>query len=422
MLSPGQIAPPIRHVVRRTDNVRVGARRGDRLRPRPPRGPCPGARRPASPIEIPYDSLIVAAGVDPVVLRPRRVRPLRPGHEDDRRRPGAAPAHLRRLRDGRGGRPTRSSAQTWLTIVIVGAGPTGRRAGRAGPRAGACAACKGEFRNVRPGRGPSAAARRRQGAAGHLRRPALRQGDQGARAPRRRAAHGRPGGRRGRQRRRRRSGDGRRQHRASTPTPRSGPPASRRRRWPAKLAEASGADARPRRPHRGAARPHPARTSRGVRRSATWPTLGKLPGVAEVAMQGGLHAANTICAPAQGQGGVAVQVPRHGQRGDHRPLPRHRQRAQGCASAGSPAGWCGSSSTSPSSPGSAIGCTTMLRWLRSMIGRGRAEREFSTAHTGGDLSLPASVRAIVQPQPVPERRPQRVGTDCGVSRKRGHVR
>jgi len=45
--------------------------------------------------------------------------------------------------------------------------------------------------------------------------------------------------------------------------------------------------------------------------------------------------------------------------------------------------------------------TTMLRWLRSMIGRGRAEREFSTVHTGGDLSLPESVRAIVQPNPTP---------------------
>jgi NADH dehydrogenase len=45
--------------------------------------------------------------------------------------------------------------------------------------------------------------------------------------------------------------------------------------------------------------------------------------------------------------------------------------------------------------------TTMLRWLRSMIGRGRAERVASTAHTGGDLSLPESVRAVVQPNPYP---------------------
>ena len=51
--------------------------------------------------------------------------------------------------------------------------------------------------------------------------------------------------------------------------------------------------------------------------------------------------------------------------------------------------------------------STMLRWLRSMIGRGRAEREFSTAHTGGDLSLPEAVRREVQPTPYPDapRRP-----------------
>ena len=39
----------------------------------------------------------------------------------------------------------------------------------------------------------------------------------------------------------------------------------------------------------------------------------------------------------------------------------------------------------------------MLKWLRSMIGRGRAEREFSTAHTGGDLSLPDSVKGQIEP-------------------------
>ena len=45
--------------------------------------------------------------------------------------------------------------------------------------------------------------------------------------------------------------------------------------------------------------------------------------------------------------------------------------------------------------------TTMLRWLRSMIGHGRAEREFSVAHTGGDLSLPKSVLSFVEPAPFP---------------------
>ena len=45
--------------------------------------------------------------------------------------------------------------------------------------------------------------------------------------------------------------------------------------------------------------------------------------------------------------------------------------------------------------------TTMLKWLRSMIGSGRSEREFSTAHTGGDLSLPDEVKKIVEPTLFP---------------------
>lgn len=45
--------------------------------------------------------------------------------------------------------------------------------------------------------------------------------------------------------------------------------------------------------------------------------------------------------------------------------------------------------------------TTMMRWLRSMIGRGRPEREFGVAHTGGDLSLPDSVLRLVQPSQFP---------------------
>lgn len=44
---------------------------------------------------------------------------------------------------------------------------------------------------------------------------------------------------------------------------------------------------------------------------------------------------------------------------------------------------------------------TMMKWLRSMIGRGRAEREFSVAHTGGDLSLPDQIRKQVEPNLFP---------------------
>ena len=45
--------------------------------------------------------------------------------------------------------------------------------------------------------------------------------------------------------------------------------------------------------------------------------------------------------------------------------------------------------------------TTLLKWTRSFIGSGRPEREFSVMHTGGDLSLPDSVRSLVEPNPLP---------------------
>ena len=76
MLSPGQIAPPIRHVVRRCKNVRVELAEvtGFDLDRRVVHATTPAD---LEPVEIPYDSLIVAAGVEPVVLRARRAGPLR---------------------------------------------------------------------------------------------------------------------------------------------------------------------------------------------------------------------------------------------------------------------------------------------------------------------------------------------------------
>ena len=45
--------------------------------------------------------------------------------------------------------------------------------------------------------------------------------------------------------------------------------------------------------------------------------------------------------------------------------------------------------------------STLLKWIRSMVGRSRAERVFSVGHVGGDLSAPESVRAKISPQPFP---------------------
>ena len=81
-------------------------------------------------------------------------------------------------------------------------------------------------------------------------------------------------------------------------------------------------------------------------------TVNNLPGVAEVAMQGGLHAANTISRRLEGK------TPCRSSTATWAASPPSAASAPSpaCtrfASAGSPVGWCGSSSTSPSSPASA---------------------------------------------------------------------
>ena len=260
MLSPGQIAPadPARRPKVRERPRRAG--RGDRVRPRPSGRPRHRRRPPPrhrDPVRQPHRR----RRCEPVVLRTRRAGPVRAGHEDDRRRPRAAPADLRRLRDGRGRRRSRRAA------AMADDGHRRRRsdrggAGRAGARARGSLP-QGRVPHVRPRFGSRAAARRREGTAGHLRRPALGEGDQGVGAPRCGAADGGQGGGGGRVRgRRRRSGrqqvPDRGPHddlgggRAGVPTGRQAGRSERGR-------------ARPRRPHRRAPRPHPSRASRGVR-------------------------------------------------------------------------------------------------------------------------------------------------------------
>ena len=129
-------------------------------------------------------------------------------------------------------------------------------------------------------------------------------------------------------------------------------------------------------------------------------SLDKLPGVAEVAMQGGLHAANTISRRLKGEPALPF---RYRDLGSVATIGRFRAvasirkvRVSGFL------GWLVWFFVHLAFlTGFGDRFSTMLRWLRSMVGRGRAEREFSTAHTGGDLSLPAGVRAIVEPNPFP---------------------
>ena len=322
MLSPGQIAPPIRHVVRRSDNVRVVLAEvtGFDLDARVVHASAPADLRP---IELPYDSLIVAAGASQSYFGHDEFALHAPGMKtiDDalelRRRV------LRRLRDGRDGdRPGR--ARPMADHRRRRRRSDGCRARRAGARAGdAFAAWRVPQR--RSDRRPRAAARWRQRATGNLRRSALGQGDQGARAARRRAPHGFPGRRRRRQRRRR-PRQGRRPHphrrlhhgvgrRSSSVT--VGRQARRGERR----------DARPGRAHRRRRRPHDPRTPRGVRDRRHGD--GARPAGRGRGGDAGWSARRQHDRPpAQGRRRVALQVPGHGQRGDHRALPRHRQRAQ----------------------------------------------------------------------------------------------
>ena len=149
MLPPGQIAPALRHVVRRSRNVRVDLAEvtGFDLDRRIVHASTLGVRDRRDPLRQPHRG----SRGHPVVLRPRRVRPLRPGHEDPRRRPRAATAHLRRLRDGRdGGRCRRTRAVAHRRHRR--GRPHRGRAGRAGARAGGAKPPR-RVPDLRPGHG-----------------------------------------------------------------------------------------------------------------------------------------------------------------------------------------------------------------------------------------------------------------------------
>ncbi len=133
-------------------------------------------------------------------------------------------------------------------------------------------------------------------------------------------------------------------------------------------------------------------------------TYQHLPGVAEVAMQGGLHAANSIARRLDGKPSATFT---YRDLGSVAAVGRFRAIAsvRGLRLSGF-AGWCVwffVHLAFLSGYGNRL--TTMLRWMRSMVGRGRAERQISTAHVGGDLSLPSSVRSIIQPTPFPNSPP-----------------
>jgi NADH dehydrogenase len=393
MLSPGQIAPALRHVVRNEKNVTVqlAAVVGFDL----DRKVVRAVIGRAIPVEYPYDSLIVATGAgqsyfghDELAFYAPGMKTLDDALELRRRIFGAF--EMAELTDD----PTEKNR--WLTFVVIGAGPTGvELAGQI--RELAVRSLRGEFRTFSPdvvrvilvdgGDAPLAAFGERL--SGKVATTLVKLGIElrmGARVVGV-------------------DNDGVDVQKADGPARidthtaiwAAGVQASPLAKM---LADASGATV----DRSGRVEVLPDLSLPGhpeVFAVGDMALVNNLPGVAEVAMQGGLHAANTIL---RGIGGKPANDFRYRDLGTVATIGRFRAvvKVRGIQLSGFP-GWLVWMFVHIGFlTGFGNRLTTMLRWLRTMVGRGRAEREFSTAHTGGDLSLPESVRAQVQPNPFPQ--------------------
>ena len=392
MLSPGQIAPPLRHVLRHARNVRVELAEvtGIDLE----RHVVVASRPTGDAIEIPYDDLIVAAGAgqtyfghDEFALYAPGMKTLDDALELRRRILGAFEMAETA--------PNDAERASWLTIVIVGAGPTGVEiAGQV--RELALRTLVHEFRTIDPtsvrvllldgGNAPLATF------GDHLSERARAQLEHlgvelqmGARVTSVDAT-------------------------GVTVQTEAGTEHIDARVviWAAgvhasPLAEmlARGTDAQLDRSGRIAVLPdltvpgHPEVFAVG-----DMTTLDDLPGVAEVAMQGGLHAANTIVRRMKGKEpaqfhyrdlGTVATISRF-----HAVCSVRKLRLSGF-----PAWLVWLFVHLAFLNGFANRFGTIWAWTRSMLGRARPERVFSVAHTGGDLSTPESVRSVIQPNPLP---------------------
>jgi NADH:ubiquinone reductase (H+-translocating) len=129
-------------------------------------------------------------------------------------------------------------------------------------------------------------------------------------------------------------------------------------------------------------------------------SLDNLPGVAEVALQGGLHAANTILRRLNGESTLPF---RYRDLGTVATVGRFRAVAsvRKLKLSGFP-GWVVWLFVHLAFlNGFANRFTAVMSWARSMVGRSRMSLVFSVAHTGGDLSTPSEVLAILEPNPYP---------------------
>jgi NADH dehydrogenase len=129
--------------------------------------------------------------------------------------------------------------------------------------------------------------------------------------------------------------------------------------------------------------------------------LDGLPGVAEVAMQGGLHAAHTILR--RHRGDPAAKAFRYRDLGSMATIGRFRAvlSAGRLRLSGFPAWlvWVFVHLAFLCNFGNRV--STVARWAGSMIGHQRDERNFSVGRTAGDVSLPDDVREGMLPPRFP---------------------
>ena len=393
MLSPGDVAPPLRHVLRRLPDVRVELAEvtGFDL----DRRVVHAIRPPHEAIEVTYDSLIVAAGSGQSYFGHNELALFAPGMKtiDDaleiRRRVLGALEIAESTID--------TTAQVeWLTFVVVGAGPTGvELAGQI--RELATRSLQGEFRAFDPAAvrvvlvdaGERPLASFGNDLSGYARQELEKLGVE-IRMKTRVVGIDACGVDLA-------VDDGHDRITARTVLWAAGVEASPLARL---LAKAAGAQT----DRAGRITPAADLTLPGhpeIFVVGDMVAFDGLPGVAEVAMQGGLHAANTI--------GRRL-------RGDNRPLP-FRYRDVGSVAAigrfraifsrgrvrfrGFPAWLIWAVVHLTFLNGFANRLSTLSKWLRAMIGRARSERVFSVGHTGGDLDAPEAVRVVLTPAAFP---------------------
>jgi NADH dehydrogenase len=393
ILSPGQVAPVLRHLLRKHENVRVELARvtGFDLDRRVVRTTIiPGMER-----EFPYDSLIVAAGVNQSYFGHDEFALIAPGMKtiDDA-------LELRRRIYGAFELAENSTEvsdrQFWLTVAVVGGGPTGvELAGQI--RELAVRSLRRDFRSIDPSsirvvlldggteplanfgdRLSGAAARDLEHMGVELRMGARVVGVDGLGVDVQER-------------------DGTDRITAGTTIWAAGVQASP---LAAQLAEASGAETD--RAGRIAVLPdltlpgHPEVFALG-----DMAAINDLPGVCEVAMQGGLHAANTIRRRLKGD--TRKVAFKYRDLGSAAAIGRFKAivSVRGLRLSGFPGWvvWLFVHIAFLNGFGGRV--TTLYRWARSMIGRSRPERVFSVGHTGGDLSLPEKVRDKIMPSPFP---------------------